>query len=68
MIKNATKIQPTNKFQFKKGNKVYFHNKNFKTPGRNKKLDPVKDSLFVIEKILGRNNARFQLPLQVQVH
>ena len=68
MIKNATKVQPTNEFQFKKKNKMYFHNKNFKTPKKNKKLDPIKDGLFIIEKILKINNIKFQLPLQAQVH
>ena len=68
MIKNITKIQPTNKLQLKKGNKVYLHNKNFKTPKKNKKLDPIKDNPFVIEEILKKNNIKFQLPLQAQVH
>ena len=68
MIKNAIKVQFTNEFQLKKGNKVYFHNKNFKTPGKSKKLDPIKDDLFVIEEVLRKNNAKFQLPPQAQVH
>ena len=37
---------------------MYFYNKNFKIPKRNKKLDPVKDNLFVIEEILKRNNIK----------
>ena len=68
MIKNATKVQPTNEFQFKKRNKVYLHNKNFRTSRRNKKLDSIKDGLFVIEEILRRNNVKFQLPFQAQIH
>ena len=59
MIKNIIKVQFTNKLQFKKKNKVYFHNKNFKTLKKNKKLDPVKDNLFVIEEILKKNNIKF---------
>ena len=58
IIKNVIKIQPTNELQFKKINKMYLHNKNFKTPKRNKKLDPIKDDLFVIEEILRRNNVK----------
>ena len=68
MIKNATRVQPTNEPQLKKGDKVYLHNRNFRTPGRSKKLDPVKDGPFVIEEVLGRNNARLQLPPQAQIH
>ena len=68
IIKNTTKVQPTNELQFKKGNKVYFCNKNFKTPGRNKKLDPIKDNPFVIEEILKKNNTKLQLLLQAQIH
>ena len=68
MIKNITKVQPTNELQLKKKDKVYLHNKNFKTPRKSKKLDPIKDSPFVIEEILGRNNAKLQLPPQAQVH
>ena len=68
MIKNTTKVQLTNKLQLKRRNKVYLHNKNFRTPGRSKKLDPVKDSLFVIEEILKKNNIKFQLPPQAQIH
>ena len=64
MIKNATKVQPTNEFQFKKENKVYFYNKNFKTPKKNKKLNPVKDGPFVIEEILKKNNIKLQLSPQ----
>ena len=58
IIKNTTKIQPTNELQLKKKNKVYFHNKNFKTTKKNKKLNPVKDDPFVIEKILRKNNIK----------
>ena len=58
MIKNTTKVQPTNEFQLKKRNKMYLHNKNFKTPRRNKKLDSVKDNLFIIEEILRKNNIK----------
>ena len=58
IIKNTTKVQPTNEFQLKKRNKMYFHNKNFKTLGRSKKLDLIKDNPFVIEEILKRNNTK----------
>ena len=68
MIKNTTKRQPTNEFQLKKRNKMYFYNKNFKTLKKNKKLDPVKDNLFVIEEILKKNNIKLQLPPQAQIH
>ena len=47
---------------------MYFHNKNFKTLGRSKKLNLVKDNLFVIEKILRKNSIKLQLPLQAQVY
>ena len=59
---------PQMNFSLKKKNKVYFHNKNFKTLRKNKKLDSIKDSPFVIEEVLGKNNAKFQLLFQVQVH
>ena len=68
MIKNTTKIQTTNEFQLKKGDKVYLHNRNFKTPGKSKKLDSVKDGPFVIKEILRKNNIKLQLPPQAQVH
>ena len=38
---------------------MYFYNKNFKTLKKNKKLDSIKNNLFVIEEILRRNNVRF---------
>ena len=38
---------------------MYLHNKNFKTPRKNKKLDPIKNNLFVIEEILRKNNTKF---------
>ena len=47
---------------------MYFHNKNFKILKKSKKLDPIKDNLFVIEEILRKNNVKLQLLLQVQIH
>ena len=51
MIKNITKTIYENKSQLKKGDKIYLYNKNFKISKRSKKLNPIKNGLFLIKNI-----------------
>ena len=56
MIKNISKFIYKNESQLKRGDKIYLYNRNFKISRRNKKLNLIKDGLFLIETVLGQNN------------
>ena len=67
MIKNVTKSIYKNESQFKKGDKIYLYNKNFKIFGRSKKLDPIKDGLFLIKDVR-EQNATLKLSPEARVY
>ena len=67
MIKNITKFIYKNKSQLKKGDKIYLYNRNFKISRRSKKLNPVKDGLFLVKDVR-EQNVILKLPPEARVY